>query len=313
MEHNRRIPGIRWKLVKARISQALRVLRRKQPAPRPYQSNLFGRPAAKRIRPVNRTRLSSIRRKILRHDTCNHQPSPPPVIEKSVPVKLVQLSLFDVLPEPVVVRPKFTKRVMESIKRKARKKKRALLRDAKLQYKMPLTVTKNQRQRTFNTRVIEVEANDIVWTEKGIRHLHYVLLTESIATIKEHIEIKSSKAAEVWAWIEKEGYEEDFSFDTCVAIAGEFDPEYANMDPELLRSSLRRILIKKFGVEFPHANLLRKGIKDAESGNQDAIEWVISDSEEPLSFVDCCEALGFNPEKAREEIYIDPVDLLKIA
>lgn len=312
MEHNRRIPGTRWKLVKTRISQALRVLRRIRTPSKPSQRNLFGYSVGKRIRPVNRTRLSSIRRKMLRHHPKIQQETPA-VIEKSVPAKLVQLDLFAVLPEPVMVRPKFTKRIMESIKRKARKKKRALLQDAKLQYKIPLTVTKKQRQRAFNTRVTEVEANDIVWTKKGIRQLHYVLLTQSIATIKEHIEIKSSKAAEIWAWIEKEGYEEDFSFDTCVAIAGEFDPEYANMDPELLRSSLRRILIKQFGVEFPHANLLKKGIKDAESGNQDAIEWVISDSEEPLSFIDCCESLGFNPEKAREEIYIDPVDLLKIA
>ena len=67
-------------------------------------------------------------------------------------------------------------------------------------------------------------------------------------------------------------------------------------------------LERKHGTRFPHFQVLRNGIIDAEHGDQDAIDWVMTDSPSPMSFVDCCKSLGFNPIKARADILLPVVD-----
>lgn len=309
MKFTKRISGTRWNLLKSRLKRAIRTITSKSRSTS-VQTKLFGFTAARRPRMITRSRHSVLKNK-RRIRLTNTQITK--VVEQSTSFNYAQLDLFSILPEPIKIRAKFTDQDKLRIKRLAKRKKRATVKANNLQYKMPLASAKTLRKLTFNTKIHELNSNDIQWTEIGIRKLHYILLTQSISTLKELAEDNSSKAAEIWAWVEKTGHDEDFSFDTCVAIAGEFDIEYANMDPELLRNSLQRILLKQYRAEFPHAKLLKEGILNAETGHQDAIEWVISDSDAPLSFNDCCKALGFNPDKAREEIYIDPIDLLQIA
>lgn len=309
MKITHRISKIPLNLVKNRIKAVLRSLKKTPSNVSTVQQSLFSRTynRAPRLIDRNKHRPNWLKSRRTSKSADKSSTSAPAI------GKLVQLDLFVSLPEPIKIRQKFSAAVQKKIKKLAKRRKKKILKQANLQYDLRLRVLKNERVKAFNTRIHELDTNDFVWTEQGIRKLHYILLTETIKEIKDHADLKSSKAAEMWYWIEREGHDEDFAFDTCVAIAGEFDPEYVNMDPEVLRNGIKRILLNNFKAEFPHAKLLKKGIHDAEAGIQDAIEWVISDSEEPLSFNDCCQSLGFDPEKARQEITIDPVALLRIA
>jgi len=220
------------------------------------------------------------------------------------PATPTQLDFFGFTNSTLVyqIRPKF--------KRKLKRRGKGL------QYKMLLRIRNAERKLAFRSKASKEHAlrNDEAWSDNDIRRLHYILLVGTLITLRDHAEIDSVRAAEIWTWIERRGMG-DFTFDACVAIAGELsvDPAFRNpfpevdvdfrgADPEGLRALAKHLVRKNFGALPPHAGLLRRGIRAAETGDPDAIEWCLADASDPLGFVSCCDALGFEPESVRSQI-----------
>lgn len=183
--------------------------------------------------------------------------------------------------------PKFNRRSRSSKKKRSHVKKG-------LQYKIELRVRKTERQVEYrpkdNTdhRLINNEAE--TWSPQGLVKLYKALLTESISTAKRRDDLSWSSHAEIWLWIERRDTKDPFSFIRCC--------EYSNVDPDILRPMLKRLL----NHNTPHIDLLRRSIKAAEAGDPDAIEWCLSDDDGPLTFTDACRAAGFQVNKARTEL-----------
>ena len=178
-------------------------------------------------------------------------------------------------------------------RRRGKSKKRSHLKKG-LQYKIELRVRKTERQIVYrpkdNTdhRLSNTEAD--TWSTKGLVKLYQALLTESISTAKRRDDLSWSSHAEIWLWIERRDTKDPFSFIRCC--------EYSNVDPDILRPMLKRLL----NHNTPHIDLLRRSIKAAEAGDPDAIEWCLSDEDGPLTFTDACRAAGFQVSKARTEL-----------
>lgn len=230
----------------------------------------------------------------------------------SAPPPPTQLDFFGFFNSSMVyqAKPKFT-----------RKRKKSKRRNKGLQYKMQLRIRAAERKLAFRSKAPKEHQlrNEETWSDDGIRRLHYVLLVGTLITLRDHAEIDSSRAAEIWRWIERPGMD-DFSFDACVAIAGELsvDPSFRNPFPEVdvdflgadagaLRMVAKHLVRKNFGALPPHAGLLRRGILAAEAGDQDAIQWCLADASDPLGFVACCDALALEPEDVRSVIVIPDV------
>lgn len=152
----------------------------------------------------------------------------------------------------------------------------------------------------------EEDGNEFLWTMPVARQLHTILLREALESLKGLCEKRSARAAEIMYWIERDACEEPFSFESCcrhfnLDVDGE---SIGPQDPEVLRNMTRAWIKKAYGAELPHASVLRQGVIDAEAGDEEAIQWVLSDVEAPLSFTVCCDALGFDPEEAREQILL---------
>lgn len=177
-----------------------------------------------------------------------------------------------------------------------------------LQYRIKLRLRKTDRKIVFRNRTTDEElGNDLYWDEEVIVRLHTILLDDSLETLRNHCERKSARAAEIIAWVNRDLPDEPFSFATCCQLyrkLNEHSEMVGPLDPETLRPMLQQEIRHTFHAELPHAKVLRKGIEEAEAGNEDAIEWVLSDSTEPLSFASCCDALGFEVEFARQEIVL---------
>jgi len=200
-----------------------------------------------------------------------------------------QLDLFglvDVI-EIYSGKPKFNRRTKKTKKKRSHVKKG-------LQYKIELRVRKTERQVEYrpkdNTdhRLSNTEAD--TWSPQGLVKLYQALLTESISTAKRRDDLSWSSHAEIWLWIERRDTADPFSFIRCC--------EYSNVDPDILRPMLKRLL----NHNTPHIDLLRRSIKAAEAGDPDAIEWCLSDDDGPLTFTDACRAAGFQVNKARTEL-----------
>lgn len=202
------------------------------------------------------------------------------------------------------------------IQPKFRRKRKSKRRGKGLQYKMQLRIRAAERKLAFRSKAPKEHTlqNEEVWSDDDIRRLHFVLLVGTLITLRDHAEIDSVRAAEIWTWIERKGMG-DFTFDACVAIAGELsvDPSFRNpfpevdvdflgADPDALRTVAKHLVRKNFGELPPHAGLLRRGIRAAEAGDPDAIEWCLADASDPLGFVSCCDALGFETEDVRSQI-----------
>ncbi|MHB8742816.1 MAG: hypothetical protein ACYC9L_06775 [Sulfuricaulis sp.] len=182
-----------------------------------------------------------------------------------------------------------------------------------LQYRIKLHLRKTDRKIAFRTRFVDRDrGNDCTWCEEQAIALHSILLDESLETLKSHCERKSPRAAEIVAWIERKLPDEPFSFEACCHFYRRLnadDEVVGPLDPEELRNLVRNLIRTTFRATLPHAKVLRKGIEEAEAGNQEAIEWVLSDVAAPLSFSACCDALGFDVELARQEIVLpNPID-----
>jgi hypothetical protein len=200
----------------------------------------------------------------------------------------------------------------------ARKVRRAPIRKKKsrsrgLQYRIRLTLRKTDRKIAFRSHFTEDEqGNDFDWQDEGIIRLHTKLLQDALTTLRDHCERGSPRAADIMAWVDRCKPDEPFSFETCCALFGgeDDDGEFGPFDPDILRCQLRARIRQVFNAVLPHADVLRKGIRAAEDGDTDAIEWVLSDSDAPLSFPSCCNALGFDSDLVRQEITLpNPLEL----
>jgi hypothetical protein len=271
----------------------------------------------KRSRSVARRYFHSASRKwsLLRRPAqtaLSHQSPTPTTATAAAQIPLFQL-------DPVAMYtmvPKFSGATLKASKRaKTRKKsKKAKGPYRGPQYCIKLRLRKSERKLEFRSKSRpESAGNDFEWSMASQRQLHYVLLSESLAMVKNYAEIKSHRAAEIWAWIERCGHDEPFAFDTCVEMAGEFDPDFTGCDPEVVRNALKRLLRNQFGVMLPHRSVLKQGIVEAEAGNADAVRWCLSTADTPLSFNECCDALGFDPEDVRRELSISTAALAAVA
>jgi len=191
-----------------------------------------------------------------------------------------------------------------------------------LQYKLKMEVRATERKLRFARKAArEVGGNTEHFPTRWIRRLHAWVLRDALDYLKECLEVGSSKAAEVWAWMERRGMEEEFSFDTCLRVASEFPEifddlgeEFLQMDPDTVRQLFAHQVRQRFGAVFPHRRLLKEAIVEAEMvGNPDAIRWIQSDADTPLSFVDCCNALGFDPKEARASIVLPQPEALELS
>lgn len=189
------------------------------------------------------------------------------------------------------------------IKRQRSKKRPTKVKGLQYRLKIPTRLTP-RKIAVRNHAAKEDDRNDFTWSSDSVIALHSVLLKESLETLKGLCEKRSVRAAEIVAWIERAAPNEPFSFETCCRYFNlELDGESIGaQDPEVLRSMTRMWIKKAYGAEMPHAQVLRQGLMEAEAGDEEAIQWVLSDVVAPLSFVTCCDSLGFDPEDAREQI-----------
>jgi hypothetical protein len=228
-------------------------------------------------------------------DECEQSVTPEPTPDP-VP-RLEQLSLFaDIC--VYEVKPKFARQ-------KPRRKKKP--RKGPLQYKMQWRIRVSDRKITFRHRPKD-DPNLVVghFSENGAKKLHAVLLEQSLIELRNCAFERSGRVAEILQWIMRRDCDEPFSFETCVVIAGEFDPELRGMEADVIRRSVLKEIEANLGGVPPHRELLRHAIIDADYGDHDALEWMRSVSTDDLSFVDCCEAMGFSPIEARRQLGITP-------
>ena len=203
----------------------------------------------------------------------------------------------------------------EGGKIKRQRVKRRQVRIKGLQYRLHIPTRLTPRKIALRSHAAKEDgSNDYTWSTDAIAGLHSVLLKESLETLRDLCEKRSVRAAEIVAWIERTAPQEPFSFETCCKYFNlEFDGESIGaQDPEVLRTMTRKWIKKAYGAELPHAQVLRQGLIEAEAGDEEAIQWVLSDVVAPLSFVTCCDSLGFDPEDAREQLRL-PMPVVQFA
>jgi hypothetical protein len=217
---------------------------------------------------------------------------------KGVVTKAMQLGLFNIDLGNYQVPVKFRRKRIKRNSRLARLRRRGH------QYALQMRTRKTDRQVAFRNRASPEEPGNAFTWDKAMQYvLHHDLLIKSLRALRQLCEIKSPKAAEIWRWMSRKGENEPFAFETCVAVAGMIDPDYAGADPDVIRNGIRLLIRKTYNVQMPHPDVLRQGIDAAESGDPDAIAWCQSDVDAALSFVECCEALGFDADETRAQIF----------
>lgn len=185
-----------------------------------------------------------------------------------------------------------------------RKKRKSAKKGKPLQYKMQYYKGIRDggvRTRNFRINTVNEESfNDVHWSESEVNWLLGSLVEHSFKEAFTFGRMESARVAEIMAWVNRRFDDHPLSFDSCCKFAG------------LQADDLRELFVKEckqhFGTDFPHYQVLRNGVIDAEYGNEDAIEWVLSAASTPMSFVDCCTALGFDPAKARAQILLPIVN-----
>lgn len=222
------------------------------------------------------------------------------------PSAAAQLNLFGLLDitELYVPNDTFGKNGSRRSKRKSKKS------HAKkgLQYKIELRIRKHDRSQPYRRR----DATDrnlrneetIYWSNEGIVKLHIALLHASLSHAKRCDDLDLTTITEVWIWITKTEATDPFSFIRCCELAG--------VDPDIIRQQVKRLL----GADSASAtsdlllqvDLLRSSILAAEAGDRDAAEWCNSDAPGPMTFVDSCRCIGFDPTEARKELRI-PIEI----
>lgn len=203
-----------------------------------------------------------------------------------------------------------THKVRSRFKRRKNKRK-----PRGLQYVLRMSIRKTDRMVSFKNRAAPEEAANEVFTDAAARRLHYVVLGEALLSLKNHLEISSPRAAEILAWVNQEG-DGDFSFENCLAIAGELseepgfkdpfpelDVDFRNADPDALRSQLNTLIRRFFGELPPYQELLERSIVAATGGDLDAIFWCLVPSDDVMGFDACCEALALEPDDVRAALH----------
>lgn len=208
------------------------------------------------------------------------------------PLDLFPATLMQV--DQLRLRDKYSRR-----RKKKSKSKKAKGLQYKLQYWKGVRDKERERKFTKQTRDSD-EVNDFNWTNDQIFTITSNLVEVTLQEVRDRSIKDSPTIAEAVAWIERRFDDSPFNFEMCCRFAG--------LDPEVMREQFRTILKERHGSLFPHYRVLRNGVIDAEHGDPDAIEWVLSDATTPLSFVDCCRALSFNPVKARAQLLLPIVD-----
>lgn len=224
--------------------------------------------------------------------------------------------------------PKRRKRMKRRRRAKSKHGKGAFIPRVGETKNLPLVIRTTDRKLAFRPKASEEDPGNDVFSgvsDPGLRRLHYVLLVSSLRSLKEHVEIGSPRAAEIWSWIEREGQEEPFSFDACVLIAAELsvdpnfrDPfpdvweeddqgrviatrrgvsvDFAGAAPEDLRTALAETLRRGYATGIPnHADVCRRMLMRADLGDHEALAWIDGRSNKLPSFAECCDALGFEP------------------
>lgn len=190
-------------------------------------------------------------------------------------------------------------------KRKSKRKPKGL------QYKLQFWKgVQGERKLKFKTKVCEVgQTNDYDWSEAEYRLILGQLVEDCIKEIKDLGIKESLRIAEIIHWMHRSNTDDPFNFELACALAAEVDEDadgfkkilaITPLDPDDMRVRVLNLIRKLYGGTFPHAAVLRNGIIDAEYGDPDAIAWVLSDASTAFSFRECCEALDFDHEKARE-------------
>lgn len=229
------------------------------------------------------------------------EPSAATPLQPKQAVQLIQLDLLQA--EPV----ESTKR---RIKRRFVGKKSAPSHAKKgLQYKLPFWkgVKGKARSRTYKGRCFEEAGNELVVfhsTEQGYREFLEAMLNYVPREIAAMGARDSNRIAEIVAWISRRDTDDPFAFQECCAAVG----VHPDSSEEAILGTIREL----YGKDFDHYRVMRNNVIDAEYGVQQAVDWVLSDSNVGMSFNACCRALGFNPKKARAQVQIPehmiPVD-----
>lgn len=216
---------------------------------------------------------------------------------QSSPKRLEQLPLFDDL-AVYEMAPKFSRR---------KPRKRSKKKPVGLQYKIKLRFL--NRKIAFKPKLPKdvIGDNPESFSTQGAKKLHWILLLESLKELRECAIVRSGRVAEILQWFLRRDCSEPFAFETCLAIAGEFDEEYRGADPDVFRRSLLKEIQQDYGGVPPHRDLLRHAIIDCDYGSADALAWMQSNDDSELSFVDCCEAMGFTAPEARRQLGITAV------
>lgn len=215
-------------------------------------------------------------------------------ITPAQPKRLEQLPLFLDL-AVYEMQPKF-----------ARRRKRRKTKPAGLQYKIKLRIRESDRKIAFKPKLPKdvIGEHPETFTTQAAKKLHWVLLTESLEELRECAIVRSGRVAEILQWIMRRDCDEPFAFETCLAIAGEFEPELRGAEPDVVRRSILQEIQQHYGGVPPHRDLLRHAIIDADYGSADALAWMQSNDAGDLSFVNCCEAMGFTAPEARRQLGI---------
>lgn len=205
----------------------------------------------------------------------------------STPRSATQVDLFAAVDMPIMeftLRSKFS-----SSQRRKKKKTRGL--QYKIQFWRGIQGKDRERKFTVQTRDSD-QSNDFDWDDATIHRIAMLLVDRSFEEVFNLEQKGSTRIAEIVAWVNRRFDEvSPFNFEACCAIAGYRADE--------LREMFFARLKRKHESTFPHYSVLRNGIIDAEHGDPDAIEWVLSDADAPMTFRDCCNALGFEHDKAR--------------
>ena len=237
-------------------------------------------------RPGSRSALEEV------HDVATQDTTEAPARTDIAVVDLFPATLLQV--EQLRLREKYGSRR----KRKKKTAKRVKGLQYKLQYWKGVNDKARERKFTAQTRDAD-QTNDLVWNEEEAHRIAALLVDRSFEEAFQRSQKDPNKIAEIVAWLDRRYDDSAFNFETCCSVAG--------YNADELRDRFYALLDRKYGTRFPHYRVLRNGIIDAEHGDSDAIEWVLSDATTPMSFVDCCKALSFDPEKARAEILLPVV------
>ena len=205
-------------------------------------------------------------------------------------------------------------------RRLAKRREKALLRSKKkrrikpkrqgLQYSLGVRFREAPRKLKF-TRKAPKEVgigNEFDWDMRQARRLHAAVLADALALLREHLLNGSLRVAEVWMWISRRGQDEPFAFDTCCLLAPEFpeffdDWDLGGLDSEALRDQIEIMIRRRFSNRLSALiRVLKAAVVDIDLGVSSARQWVNSEDPGPLSFSECVDALGFDPDTVRREL-----------